>query len=45
MHSLAEIINFNLDHPELCLPPSTSLQPTKLPPLTNIPQPAPTKTT
>lgn len=22
MHSLAEIINFNLEHPELCLPPS-----------------------
>ncbi|KAL7776255.1 hypothetical protein CFE70_006671 [Pyrenophora teres f. teres 0-1] len=22
MHSLAEIINFNLDHPELCLPPT-----------------------
>jgi len=21
MHSLAEIINFNLEHPELCLPP------------------------
>jgi hypothetical protein len=23
MHSLAEIINFNIEHPELCLPPST----------------------
>jgi hypothetical protein len=22
MHSLAEIINFNIEHPELCLPPS-----------------------
>lgn len=40
IHSLAEIINFNLEHPELCLPPSESTRypPLRLHPL--IPDPA-----
>jgi hypothetical protein len=44
MHSLAEIINFNLEHPELCLPPSMSSQPHFNAFFPNFHQHVPTKT-
>jgi hypothetical protein len=45
MHSLAEIINFNIEHPELCLPPSTSLFALQTSILTHSSMPRPERST